>query len=47
MTIEELKEALIEMLNEAEDEAMLYEDDNSFRLVQLQADTMPYKMLWI
>lgn len=30
MTIEELKEVLIEMLNKAEDEAMLYDDDNSF-----------------
>lgn len=29
-TIEELKEALIEMIDEAEDESMLYEDDNSF-----------------
>lgn len=30
MTLEELKENLIEMLDEAEDEAMVYEDDNSF-----------------
>ena len=29
-TIEELKEALIEMIDEAEDESMLYEDYNSF-----------------
>lgn len=29
-TIEELKEDLIEMIDEAEDESMLYEDDNSF-----------------
>lgn len=30
MALEELKENLIEMLDEAEDEAMVYEDDNSF-----------------